>query len=167
MRICRIVLGSLLLAGLWTPASAESLIEDLSGEWAGKGTARRTADSNPVDVNCRFTSTADAANFHIDGSCRAFAIFRQQISANLTTPDGSTYQGVYVGPEGGQSALSGTAAGNVIELQVAWAEEVNGDNAARMQLEVAGPGSMVLRTIDESPTSGDRVVTSEIALTRQ
>lgn len=166
MRICRVMFGSFLLVGLAMPASAESLIETLSGEWSGKGTARRTADSNPVGVNCRFTSTADAATFEIDGNCRAFAIIRQQISANLTTPDGSTYEGVYIGPEGGQSALSGAAEGNLIDLQVAWAQEVNGDNVARMQLEVAGPNSMILRTIDTSPTSGAPVVTSEIALTR-
>jgi hypothetical protein len=158
-----------LVIGVSLPAAAEdtAFIEGLSGSWAGEGTARRTADSDPVGVNCQFTSSAEAQSFSLDGTCRAMAIIRQNVSAQLTNTSGTSYEGIYTGPRGGQSALSGARNGNTLDLQVAWAQEVNGDSEARMQVEVPDPDSMIIRTIDTSPTTGAEVVTSEISLSRQ
>ncbi len=157
-----------MIVPLSAPASADEsvFLQPLSGNWSGEGSARRTADGNPIGINCQFTTEADANTLNLDGQCRALAIVRQSISATLNNTGGSSYQGTYVGPNGGQSGLTGARSGNTIDLEVAWAEPVNGDNQARMQLEVTGENAMVIRTIDTSPTTGSQVVTSEINLTK-
>ena len=166
MKLLLALIPALVLAVAPTAASEADFLQSLSGSWTGEGSARRTADSDPIGINCQVTSNADADSFSFDGSCRALAIIRQTISAELTNPGGTSYEGVYVGPKGGQSALSGSRQGDTIDLQVAWAQEVNGDNAARMQVRMPDPDTMIIRTIDTSPTTGAEVVTSEVALTR-
>lgn len=160
------VLPAALLAIAPATASEADFLQGIEGEWRGEGSARRTADSGPVGINCQLSADSSTSSFSFDGTCRALAVVRQSLSGTLSNTSGTSYEGVYVGPKGGRSTLSGERNGNVINLQVAWAEEVNGDMAARMQVEMPNPDTMVIRTIDESPTTGARVVTSEVTLSR-
>lgn len=156
-----------LLAIAPATANEADFLQEIEGTWRGEGSARRTADSGAVGINCQLSADSSASSFSFDGTCRALAIVRQSLSGSLTNTSGASYEGIYVGPQGGRSTLSGERNGNVIDLQVAWAEEVNGDTAARMQLEMPNHDTMVIRTIDESPTTGANVVTSEVTLSRQ
>ena len=150
-----------------SPAASAAFFDGLTGEWTGTGTARRTADADPLNLNCSFSTEAGEGVLNLEGTCRVLAILRQSVSASLESADGETYQGTYVGPEGGHSVLSGTRSGNAIDLDVAWAEPVNGDNAARMELQRPNADTLVIRTIDQSPTTGAEVITSEITLARR
>jgi hypothetical protein len=154
------------LSAVPAQASESEFLQSLAGQWSGQGEARRTTASGPVGVNCTVSSSASGTTFELQGDCRALAIVRQTISASLSNTSGTEYEGVYIGPRGGESALAGQRDGDIIELQVTWAEPVNGDREARMQLEKAGEGAMVIRTIDTDPESGAEVVTSEINLRR-
>lgn len=167
MKPLLMLLPATLLAFSPAQASEADFLSTLNGTWQGQGSARRSADSGPIGINCQITSNADAASFSFDGSCRALAIVRQSLSASLQNTGGLAYEGVYVGPQGGRSSLSGERAGDTINLNVQWAEPVNGDKEARMQLEVPNDNTMIIRTIDTSPTTGEQMVTSEVSLTRQ
>lgn len=167
MRKVLALLPAMLLAIAPAVAAESDFLQGIEGEWQGEGSARRTADSGPVGINCQVSADSSASSFSFDGTCRALAIVRQSLSGSLNNTSGASYEGTYVGPKGGRSALSGERNGNVIDLQVAWAEEVNGDTAARMQLEMPSPDTMIIRTIDKSPTTGASVVTSEVTLARQ
>lgn len=168
MPLCMLLLSTFTASTMaLSPASSAMFFEGLTGEWTGTGTARRTADADPLNLNCSFSTEAGEGVLNLEGSCRVLAIIRQSVSASLESADGETYEGTYIGPEGGRSVLSGTRSGNAIDLDVAWAEPVNGDSAARMELQRPDADTLVIRTIDQSPTTGAEVVTSEITLARR
>ncbi|WP_028754204.1 hypothetical protein [Rhizobium leucaenae] len=146
-------------------ANESNFLQSLQGNWTGKGTVIRRIGTSPINVACSFAVTATGPSLSMRGNCRSFLIISRAISADLRV-NGARYSGVYVGPAGGRSGLSGERQGNTIDLTVHWAKEVNGDRAANMAIQKIGSNSLDLRTIDRDPKTGKSVITSDITLRR-
>ncbi|OAP36604.1 hypothetical protein AU381_19130 [Sinorhizobium glycinis] len=146
-------------------ADETAFLDSLEGKWTGSGMVLTRINRAPINVSCNFDSEADGSALSMKGTCRGLLVISRSISADLRSK-GATYSGVYVGPRGGRSALTGSRRGNAINLTIRWAREVNGDRRARLVVQKVGENGMRLSTIDEDPSSGKRVVTSEINLRR-
>jgi hypothetical protein len=147
-------------------ADEANFLNSLHGNWAGRGTVTTRIGSKPISVSCTFTSSGSVNGLSMNGNCRGLLIINRAISANLQAT-GSRYSGVYVGPSGGRSALSGSRTGDAINLAVRWAKEVNGDYAANMVIRKVGANNLDLTTNDRDPKTGNNVVTSDITLQRR
>ncbi|AYG61663.1 hypothetical protein QD460_11085 [Rhizobium jaguaris] len=158
----------ILLFGLFPSLAAadeSNFLQSLQGKWTGKGTVIRRIGTSPINVACTFALAAAGPSLSMRGNCRGLLVVNRAISADLRV-NGTRYSGVYVGPAGGRSGLSGKRQGNTIDLAVHWAQEVNGNRSANMTIQQVGGNSLNLRTIDRDPTTGKSVVTSDIALRR-
>jgi hypothetical protein len=76
--------------------------------------------------------------------------------------DAGSYTGAGTGPAG----LGVRRSGNLINLAITWAKDVNGDRRAQMNIEKVGETGIRLTTIDTDPKTGKSVVTSRINLRR-
>ena len=159
-----IVAAALCLSGVAHAADAEFL-KSLSGKWAGKGSVKVEADSQPISVNCKFASDTTDTSMSLDGNCTGMVVVSRAIGADIKT-DGTSYKGTYVGSSTGPAGLSGKRSGNALNLGIRWASEVNGDRSARLRLEKVGDNGMRLTTIDTDPATGKSIVISEINLRR-
>ena len=101
----------------------------------------------------------------LDGKCTGLVVISRAIGADLRT-DGKSYTGTYVGSSTGPAGLVGKRSGNALNLGIRWAKEVNGDRAARLRLEKIGDDGMRLTTTDTDPSTGEKIVISEINLRR-
>jgi hypothetical protein len=147
-------------------ADEANFLNSLHGNWAGRGTVTMRIGLKPISVSCTFTSSGSVNALAMNGNCRGLLVINRAISANLQAT-GSRYNGIYVGPSGGRSALSGSRTGDTINLAVRWAKEVNGDYAANMVIRKVGANNLDLLTNDRDPKTGKNVVTSDIALQRR
>ncbi|MCV3737865.1 hypothetical protein OCK02_16795 [Rhizobium sp. TRM96647] len=149
------------------PAAADenAFLRSLSGDWTGNGTVIMRIGRPAVSVDCRLRSDAGAASISMKGNCSALAFFRRAISAKLNAR-GARYSGIYIGPSGQPSALSGRRKGGTINLAVRWNRVVNGDRKAEMTIQKLGDNGLRLRTVDHNPSNGKTVVTSDIRLVR-
>ncbi|WP_050578887.1 hypothetical protein [Sinorhizobium medicae] len=147
------------------PADEAAFLDSLEGRWTGGGTVLLRIDKGAINVSCNFDSQANGTALSMRGTCQGLLVVSRSISADLRS-DGSRYTGIYVGPRGGRSALSGRRRGNAINLTVTWAREVNGDRKATLIVQKLGENGMRLSTVDVDPASGKRVVTSELDLRR-
>lgn len=169
MRAIRLCLLSLLLFPLaGHPATAQDsvFLQSLAGSWNGKGMVITRIGAPAINVNCRLSSAAGATSIAMKGTCYGLLVVRRAISAELSERRGR-YSGVYVGPSGFPSSLSGNRNGNSINLSVRWSRVVNGDRTARMMIQKVGANGLRLRTIDEDPATGKAVATSDILLKRR
>jgi hypothetical protein len=146
-------------------ADERAFLHSLAGNWSGKGTVIMRIGKPAISVNCRLRSTAGVASVSMKATCRGMLVVNRTISADLTAR-GNRYVGIYVGPAGGRSTLSGRRKGDAIDLAVRWNKIVNGDRAAEMIIEKVGANGLRLRTIDRDPSTGKTVTTSDIALNR-
>jgi len=151
--------------GFAAHANDGEFLGSLQGNWAGKGTVKVRTNSDPINVNCTFSTDTSDTSLSLDGKCRGLVIVSRAISADLTA-SGTSYKGSYTGAGTGVAGLSGTRSGDAINLGIRWAKEVNGDRTAQMTVEKVGENGLRLTTVDEDPTSGERVVTSRIDLRR-
>ena len=119
---------------------------------------------SPLNVSCEVDVTAAEPSFVLKGECGALFIERP-ISVELVH-EGETYSGLYTGSRTGPAELEGRREGDSIELEVTWAEEVNGDRIAQMTLTREGEDKLRLTTEDLDPETKAVVVTSDIALER-
>lgn len=156
---------SLLVAAAPAVADENAFLQSLSGDWRGNGTVVMRIGRPAVSVDCRLRSDAGAASISMKGNCSALAVFRRAISAELKAR-GARYSGVYVGPSGRPSTLSGNRKGGTINLAVRWSRVVNGDRRAEMTIQKVGDNGLRLRTVDHNPSNGKTVVTSDIRLVR-
>ncbi|PTM99031.1 hypothetical protein [Mycoplana dimorpha] len=158
-----------LISLLWSggPAAADEgpFLQSLAGTWSGKGTVIMKIGRQPINVSCSLSSTAQAASVVMKGTCRGLLVVTRRISAELNAGSAG-YSGIYIGPSGGQSALSGTRRGNAIDLSVRWGKDVNGDRTARMIIQLVGADGLRLRTIDKDLSTGKEVATCDIVLQR-
>ena len=67
---------------------------------------------------------------------------------------------------GKPSTLRGSRSGNAINLDVTWANEIYGDRKATMTIQKVGDNGLRIRTIDNDPSSGKSVVTTQLDLKR-
>ena len=98
-----------------------------------------------MSVNCKFASNTTDSSMKLDGNCVGLAVFSRPIGARLKT-DGNTNAAQYrlgTGPAG----LNGKRSGNALDFGIRWAEEVNGDRAAKMKLGKVGTDGMRLTTV--------------------
>ncbi|MDL2400982.1 hypothetical protein [Rhizobium mayense] len=146
-------------------ADESDFLQSLQGKWTGKGTILRRIGTSPINVACTFALTTSGPSLSMRGNCRGMLVVSRPISADLRV-SGTQYNGVYVGPAGGRSGLSGKRQGNTIDLAVHWAKEVNGNRTAKMTIQEVGGSGLNLRTIDRDPKTGKSVITSDIALRR-
>lgn len=163
----RAVLCSLLLAAAATPAkpSEAEFLKTLAGHWSGKGTVITRIGRPAINVNCRLVSTAGETTVAMEGTCRGLLVVRRAISAKLQERSGR-YSGVYIGPSGRPSNLSGTRKGDSINLAVRWSRMVNGDRSAQMVIQRVGEDGLRLRTVDRDLSTGRSIATSDILLRR-
>ncbi|HVK91650.1 MAG TPA: hypothetical protein VM468_09675 [Mycoplana sp.] len=163
------ILPALLLLLLWAgrPAMADesAFLQSLVGTWSGKGTVIMRIGKPAINVNCSLNSTAEAASVAMKGTCRGLLVVSRKISAELNAK-GASYSGIYVGPSGGRSALSGNRRGDSINLSVRWSKDVNGDRTARMMIQRVGADGLRLRTVDRDLATGKSIATSDILLRR-
>jgi hypothetical protein len=146
-------------------ADEAAFLKSLSGSWSGTGTVKVRVNSPTLNINCRFTSDTTPLSLSLDGKCTSLAVFSRAISADLKAT-GNKYAGSYIGAGTGPAGLGGQRSGDVINLGITWAKEVNGDRRAQMTIEKVGAQGMRLTTIDTDPKTGKSVVTSRIDLRR-
>jgi len=158
--------GMIVLAAGAAQADERAFLGSLEGQWAGRGMVKMRADARPINVSCNFDTQSAGSALSMRGTCRGLVVVSRSIGADLQS-NGENYRGIYTGPMGGRSGLVGKRRGDAINLTVRWAKEVNGDHRANMTLRKVGENGMRLTTIDVDPSSGKRVVTSDIKLQRR
>jgi len=146
-------------------AADAAFLKSFAGSWAGKGTVKVDADSQPIKINCKFASDATESSLSLNGKCTGYVVFSRAIGADVKT-NGQTYTGTYIGSSTGPAGLSGNRSGSALVLAIHWAKEVNGDRAAQLKLEKVGDNGMRLTTIDKDPATGKSIVISQISLSR-
>lgn len=146
-------------------ADESAFLKSLAGNWTGRGTVVTRIGRPAVNVDCKLRSNASAASVSMKGDCKALMLFRRSISAELKAK-GPRYSGIYIGPSGRRSTLSGSRKGTTINLAVRWSRVVNGDRRAEMTIQKIGDHGLRLRTADRNPAGGETVITSDIRLHR-
>lgn len=146
-------------------ASDAPFLQSLAGSWAGQGTVAVETGSQPITINCKFSSRATENSLALNGQCTGYVVFSRTIGADVKT-DGKTYTGVYTGSRTGPAGLRGKRAGEALVLAIRWAKDVNGDRTAQLRLEKLANNRMRLTTIDKDPATGKNVVISQINLSR-
>jgi hypothetical protein len=164
-----VILVAALLPALLLPppamASEADFLASLAGSWQGTGYVMTRIGGGKFNVSCGLNVKSGAASLSMNGNCRGMVIVKRPISANITVK-GQHYTGIYVGPSGMTSTLSGSRRGNAVHLSVRWAKVTNGDRDANMTIEKTGGNGLRLSTIDKDLSSGKTVVTSSIDLRR-
>ena len=160
-----LVSAALLSYGAVGHAGESEFLKSVDGNWSGKGTVKVRVNSVPMDVFCKFTSSATVTSLSLKGKCTGLMGLSRAIGADMMT-NGSTYSGSYRGAGTGIAGLNGKRVGNAIKLAIQWAKQVNGDRSARMTIEKIGSNGMRLTTVDTDPKTGKSVVTSQINLQR-
>ena len=133
-------------------------LKSVAGNWTGDGTVKVRTNSSPVNVTVSSNQVAPES-LTLNGDCRGLLIVSRAIRANLKIVEGK-YSGSYVGAGTGPAGLSGNRKGNMINLGIRWAKEVNGDRRAQMSIQKVGDEGMRLTTVDTDPTTGKSVVTA-------
>ncbi len=146
-------------------ASEDDFLKSIEGQWTGGGQVLRKLGGEKVKVTCSMQSDANASSLSMDGSCRALVVVSRSFKANVTA-SGPSYSGNYTGVSGKASKLTGTRAGDTINLDVTWANEIYGDRKARMTIQKVGTNGLRIRTIDQDPSSGETIVTTDLDLRR-
>ncbi|KQV65250.1 hypothetical protein [Rhizobium sp. Root1220] len=162
---CLTALATWLLAVTSAAADEGPFLKSLAGEWTGGGMMKRSTSSSPINLNCSFQSKANGEVFSMNGTCRGMIVVSREVSAQLTATD-NQYAGSYIGPSGGVSGLQGKRSGDAINLAVRWSRIINGDRSANMTIQRVNANTIRIQTIDKDPTSGERVITSELNLRR-
>ncbi|MHC2301083.1 hypothetical protein BCL32_1778 [Rhizobium mongolense USDA 1844] len=147
-------------------ASEENFLKSIEGQWTGGGAVLTKLGGSTVDVSCKMQSDAQSSSFSMNGSCRAFAVVTRSFTANVKA-SGEAYSGIYVGISGKPSKLVGSRDGNMIKLDVTWANTIYGDRQAKMTIEKVGEDGLRIRTIDQDPASGKSIVTTQLDLRRR
>ncbi len=147
-------------------ASEEDFLKSIEGQWAGGGEVLTKIGGNKVDVSCRMQSDAQSSQFSMNGTCRALAVVTRSFKASVKA-SGDSYSGNYIGVSGKPSTLAGSREGNTINLNVTWANAIYGDRKAKMTIEKVGEDGLRIRTIDQDPTSGKSIVTTQLDLQRR
>ncbi|MEZ2126807.1 MULTISPECIES: hypothetical protein [unclassified Sinorhizobium] len=148
-----------------TMASEAEFLKSLHGKWTGQGMVRLDIDSSPINVVCNVDSRATDTELLMTGRCKGLIVISRPVGADLKF-NGAQYTGSYLRPTGGTAGLAGSRTGNAINLTIHWPNLVNGDRSADLTLQKLGNNGMRLVTVDVDPTSGDKVVISEIHLSR-
>ena len=146
-------------------ASEDEFLKSIEGQWSGGGTVLTKLGGDNVGVSCRMKSTANAANFAMDGSCRALVVVTRSFTARVKATGGS-YSGTYVGVSGKPSALEGRRNADTLNFNVTWANEIYGDKKAMMTIQKVGANGLRIRTVDRDPQSGKSIVTTDLKLKR-
>ncbi|WP_117196402.1 hypothetical protein [Rhizobium terrae] len=146
-------------------ASEDDFLRSIEGQWTGGGEVLRKLGGEKVKVTCDMKSDANASSLSMDGSCRALVVISRSFKANVTA-SGASYSGNYTGISGKPSKLIGARAGDTIDLDVTWANEIYGDRKARMTIQKVGANGLRIRTIDQDPSSGKTIVTTDLDLRR-
>ncbi|MBD9371999.1 hypothetical protein IB238_05025 [Rhizobium sp. ARZ01] len=155
----------LLCAAFPAMADESAFLQSLAGKWSGKGTVITRIGRPAINVNCRLVSTADDTSVEMKATCRGLLVVSRTISAALDVNAGR-YIGIYIGPTGRRSTLSGSRQGDSINLAVRWSRLVNGDRSAQMMIQKIGNNGLRLRTVDKDLSTGKDIATSDIVLQR-
>lgn len=165
MRALILVLPLVWMSAHAAMADETAFLQSLAGSWTGKGTVITRIGRPTINVDCRFVTSADGASVDMKGTCRGLLVVSRSISAELDAK-GNRYTGIYIGPTGRRSTLSGNRQGNSINLAVRWSRLVNGDRTARMTIQKIGNNGLRLRTVDKDLSTGKDIATSDITLQR-
>lgn len=147
-------------------AGEQSFLKTLEGSYSGNGTVKLRTTSKPINVRCKFKSSADLQSLSLNGSCTGLLVISRKIGADIKVT-GTGYRGTYLGAGTGPAALKGKRRGNSLAFNVRWAKNVNGDREATLTVQKVGDRGMTLITTDQDPSTGKIVTTSEISLKRQ
>lgn len=159
------LLACISLTPVGAMASEAAFLKSIEGQWSGGGTVLTKIGGNNVGVSCKMTSTANAADFAMDGSCRALVVVTRSFKARVKAT-GTSYSGTYVGVSGKPSTLQGTRNADTLNLDVTWAAVEYGDNKAVMTIQKIGDNGLRIRTLDKDPQSGKSIVTTDLKLKR-
>ena len=145
---------------------AEVQIADISGAWKGSGFVQKDEKSKPMNVNCAIEGEQSAASIGFVGECRAMLIMKRAIGADIRLEEGQ-YVGTYIGSRVGVADLNGAMTSpQVLELEMTFPKEVNGDDKATMTIERPDEATFKVTTVDKM-LSGVDVTTSQIVFERQ
>lgn len=146
-------------------AMAAMLVE-MDGKWAGRGRVLPNIEQERAfNVKCEFDLSHEERSATIDGECGALFIKRPvKVVLNF---DGTETTGTYDAQlRTGVAQLNGTREGDVIDLEITWNGEVNGDDTATMRIDTSKPNELQLLITDIDPATGKTVETSDITLER-
>lgn len=149
-----------------TAALAETPISDITGTWAGTGFVQKNEKSKPMNVKCEVDGKQSGEDISFDGYCRAMIVVKRAIGASLVR-SGDSYTGTYTGSDVGVAQLDGTEPKpGLLDLEMKFPKDVNGDAVARMVIETPSEDSFIIRTTDMMEL-GVEVVTSEVTFQRE
>jgi hypothetical protein len=146
-------------------ASEADFLKSIEGQWSGGGTVLTKLGGSNVNVSCKMKSSANAANFAMDGSCRAFVVVTRSFTARVKAT-GTSYSGTYVGVSGKPSTLQGSRNSNTLNLNVTWAAVEYDNKKAVMTIQRVGDDGLRIQTVDRDPQSGKSIVTTDLKLKR-
>lgn len=153
---------SLMAATAAHPATP-TVLDGLSGNWAGKGKAYVTQFGN-VSAKCRFSVSEASSTVVMDGSCGLGPI-KQKLGLRLEARDNGRVTGTYTGSKTGPAKLSGTIKGDRLIMAITWNKPVNGDREAQMVLQRTGSNAFSQTVTDT--VDGKTVKTSNFAFNRR
>lgn len=147
-------------------ADASEFGTDLGGAWEGRGTVlRKITDERPLNVKCEFDAVSEGAMIELSGECGALFVKRQIRFA--LQQEAERVRGTYDAQlRTGEADLEGRYADGGLALEIDWGAEVNGDKVAEMQIDRIDPSTLRIRVTDIEPQSGERVITSDLTLTK-
>jgi hypothetical protein len=149
-------------------AADDDYLDRFVGAWSGGGTAQRTFDSDPRDVECTATGTRSGDTITVSGTCRALLVFSRKVEVTIAYDAASDrYGGTYVGSRIGPARLSGEREGDALDLTLTWPRVVNGDRTAQMMIKNAGDGRLSIVVTDRPGGTGRPVQTTNLAFTKR
>lgn len=143
-----------------------AMLAQMSGKWSGRGRVLPNIEQERAfNVKCEFDLTNTDASATIDGECGALFVKRPvKVVLNF---DGAETTGTYdANLRTGIAQLNGTREGDIIDLEITWNGEVNGDDTATMRIDTSTPNELQLLITDIDPATGQTIETSDITLER-
>jgi hypothetical protein len=160
---------ALLLAAA-APAMADALLEQLAGEWIGKGTGVRRPGAPSESIYCRIANeiVEDGAVLEQSGRC-ALGNDTGTLSGQIRSLGGGRYDGTMTSPVmRGAAAIAGTGGGRRLELKAVYEDSKTGrPTRSVVSLRVIADGQYRMVTQASDAATGEPVQSSELLFRRQ
>ena len=141
-----------------------TMLRSFSGAWTGRGQVLpKISDKRPFNVKCDFELSNEGTSITIAGTCGALFV-KRPVEVVLAFEDGRATGTYDAQLRTGIATLEGKRDGAVIDLEIRWNGEVNGDEIASMRIETLGPDELRMLITDLDPETGQAVETSDITL---
>jgi len=149
---------------------ADTLLEQLAGEWIGRGTGVQRPGAPSERVYCRITneSKEGGAVLEQEGRC-AFGNDTGGLSGHIRALGGGRYDGTMTSPVmRGEATITGTGGGRQLDLEAAYVDSKTGrpiKSVVSLRLVADGQYRMATKATDAA--TGEPVQSSDLLFRRQ